>query len=928
MKKSFKTLILLSVSALFLGGCNRLEEPLGGNEAAGEEGGRVTFTMSFDIPGATAPATKSMDGDATLADFKLENIYIAVFTYKNYLKEFVKAVPVDGDGNELLNTDGSYNYAKTDGLYKVQFSLEKTTSPRYVHVLANVPEGIAPPDFDYLDKVLGEKLYTSGLQDGYWKYLEFSGGIQDDASAMAKFNGIKLVRNFAKVSLDAGSSGFTVKGFELYNTPTRGSFLPYQGKEIVGADTNYKFYKDWENGENAKDYSALIANYPGYLIPGATPLYRPSYGAGDFPEDTNPKFMYEHPVSPENPTYIIAKLTKGGETKFYRLDILDNVGNKSAIIRNYIYNITINSITTDGYDTPADAELNPSDYNFTLSEQTDGVDNIYSNGAKMEVEYAEKVFTKAATGVTFKYRYDATANTSTPTYEAGKLSAIDGGSEITHYSWSADDPGTWAGTWEGDGWYGVTYDVADPSAIGGDEIESTFTVTAGTGAKKIVRKVHLISMKPKTLNVTTWEYNSSTHTLDLTFVVPNGLRSSMFPLHFKFQTKDKDTEKQILSPQTPGLVSGYDSNAKIYFLKDYYYTDYQASKTITIQFKAPENVTPVLNLSDVDGYFVPQELGATYATGLAADPIANGSGNTTVFEFTYTNDTPVPITLNLTGLEVVDSSDPSFVCEGGSVSGNVFTPSGKGTKRIGLKSTKDTSNGTVQLETATTMTDPDPITVQRYSTYVTGNLVLNGDLPLKEGSSTTFSFNYSARNMLPVTISAPEVEIWNADGTLPLGDGSYTYTPSVAGIQTFTIKAKTHFADAGSISLSVPHMTNPAALTITRGTTFVIPANALNLTGTDRFNLPVYWRTDKRNNTSGALGLSHYFSSTTNTGNVTIDISRIGTDENTTVYFMYTYTQYILIVPVTRYMFAEATLEQLIEATASSKLTLPFSLHL
>lgn len=913
MKKSFKTLILLSVAALFLGGCNRLEEPLGGNEAAGEEGGYATFTMSFDIPGANVPVTKSMNGDATAADFKLENIYIAVFTYKNYLKEFVKAVPVDGSGNPLLNADGSYNYAKTDDVYKVQFSLEKTTSTRHVHVLANVPEGIVPPDFDYLDKVLGEKLYTSGIQDGYWKYLEFADGIQDDAATMAKFNGIKLVRNFAKVSLDAGTSGFTVKGFELYNTPTRGSFLPYQGKS--GSD--FLFYTDWESTGSAKAYSTLVAAYPGYLIPGATPLYRPSYGAGDFPEDSNPKFMYEHPASPENPTYIIAKLEKGGTTKFYRLDILDNVGNKSAIIRNYSYTVTINSITTAGYDTPAEAELNPSDYNFTLSEETDGADNIYSNGAMMETEYVEKVFTKTVSGVSFKYRYDATANTSTPSYGPGKLSAIVGGNEITP-SWSADE----AGNDLGEGWYGVTYDVADPSSIGADEIESTFTVTAGTGSKKIVRKVHLISMKPKTLNVTTWEYSSTSHTLDLVFTIPNGLRSSMFPLHFKFQAKDKDSEKQILSPQTAGLSTGYDSNAKIYFLKDFYYSDYESSKTVTIQFKAPENVTPVLNLSDTDGYFVPQDLGATYATGLSADPIANGTGNTTVFEFTYTNDTSVPITLVLTDLAV----DPT-VCEGGSLSGNVFTPSGKGTKRIGLKSTTDTGNGTVELDSGT-MTDPDPITVQRYSTYVTGDLVLNGDLPLKEGSTTTFSFNYSARNMLPVTISAPEVEIWNAGGTAKLGDGTYEYTPTAAGIQTFTIKAKTHFADAGSISLSVPHMTNPAALPIKRATTFVIPASALSLTGTSHFKQPVYWRTDKRNNTSGALGLSHYFDSSTNTGNVAIDISRIGTDENTKVYFMYTYTQYILIIPVTRYMFAEATLEELIEATASSKLTLPFSLHL
>lgn len=904
-----RILILLSVAALALVACTQEQMPV--TPVSGEESGeRVTFEVSFAIPD-DSPATKAMANEATIS-----NIYIAVFTARNYLKEFVKAIPLNSSDEPNLDGSGNYVYGKVGGLYKVRFSLEKTTSERHVHVLANVPEALTPPNFDYLDKVLGENLYCADTQDGYWRYIHFAGGIGD--SSASSFDGVKLVRNFVQVSLVADiGSGFTVEGFELYNTPTRGSFLPYKGKSS-GSTPTYYFGTDWGTG-SATAYSTLVANYPGYLIPGSTPLYRPSYGAGDFPTSTASKFMYEHPASEENPTYIIAKLNDGVNSKFYRLDILDDGGHKSALIRNYHYTVTINSIASAGADTPAEAEQTPSDYNYTLSKETEAVDNIYSNGAMMEVEYVEKVFTKATNDVPFSYRYNPDVSGSS--YAPGALSAVTGNGEVTA-DWAVGD----AGSGPSDGWYSTTFDVADPSTMGADELESSFTVSAGTGSTMIVRKVKIISMKPKTLAVSTWAYNSGTKELTLVFTIPNGLRRSMFPLHFKYQTEDQnDATKQVLSPQTEGLESAYDADAHIYFLEDYYYTEYETSKTVTVTFKSPVATVPVLHLSDTDGYFVPQDLGASYATGLAADPIAYGAGNTTTLEFTYTYDTNEAITLTLTGLELTGS------VEGGSLSGNVFTPSGKGTKKIGLRSTSISANGTVTMSAPSITSDPnidDPalFTVKRYNTYVTGAIVQNGDLPLGEGSTTTFSFNYSARDMLPITISAPNVEIWNAAGNALLGDGSYTYTPTATGVQTFTIKAKTHFASAGNVSLSVDNMTNPAALAIKRAHTFVIPTGALSLTSTTEFQEPVYWRTNQRRSTSDVLGLSHYFSSTQNTGNITIDISQLSNpNDDTVLYFMYTYTAYLVIIPITRYMYAHATLKQLIEATAGSPQTLTFS---
>jgi hypothetical protein len=938
--KMNRILVLLSVTALALTDCVKEEisatDPVSGEESTG----RVTFEVGFAIPGG-APSTKAMVNDP--ADIEIKNIYIAVFTYKNYLKEFVKAIPLTSGGQMSIDSEGNYKYEKVGGLYKVRFTLEETTSERHVHVLANVPESLTPPDFDYLDKVLGENLYCADMQDGYWRYVHFAEGTGISSSSYTAFNGLKLVRNYAQVSLVAESGcGYDVVGFELYNVPTRGSFLPYKGKTISGGSTTYSFCDSWQSGSAATSYSDLLALYAGYLIPGSTPLYKPSYGASDFPSSTASKFMYEHPASPENPTYIMAKLHKTSDTanpgsyKFFRLDIVDEDGNKSALIRNYHYTVTIHSISTEGSGSPADAEKTPSDYNFTLSKETEGVDNIYSNGAFMETDYVEKVFAKAASNVPFSYRYNPDISGSS--YQAGTVSDITGSGEVTA-DWGPGTTQGTSGTGPSDGWYSITYDVDDPSTIGGAELESSFTVSAGTGSKNIVRKVKIISMKPKTLDVSAWVYDSSNKTLDLTFTIPGGLRQSMFPLHFKFQIeKDPATGIQLLSPQTAGLTVEYDDDATVIFVDDVYYSDYDpvSGATVTLQFESPVALSkaPVLHITDVNDYFVPQDLGASYAAGLYADPIAKGGLHTTVLEFNYTADTNVPITLGLTGLEI----DPDSTPTGGTLSGNVFTPSGKGAKRIGLRSTSTNINndGEVTMTASVgALPNPDPLTVKRYSQYVTGALVQNGDLPLGEGSTTTLSFNYTARDLLPITISAPNLEIWSADGTVQLGDGSCVYTPTSTGMQTLTLKAKTHFASAGSVSFSVANMTNPAPLAVTRATSFIIPVGALHvvrepvLGSTPDFQAPVYWRTNKRRNTSNTLGLSYYFNSDENTGNITIDISGLSNpDDNTKLYFMYVYTAYIGIIPKDRYMYSQqVTLEQLIEATSSVPYTLTFSLY-
>jgi hypothetical protein len=402
----------------------------------------------------------------------------------------------------------------------------------------------------------------------------------------------------------------------------------------------------------------------------------------------------------------------------------------------------------------------------------------------------------------------------------------------------------------------------------------------------------------------------------------------MFPIDFKFLIKDAGNNLQVWSPQDGGLVpeTHEESNGTvIYFHKNYRFSDYNAGrKTITIHIKTQETgaTSPSVLVTDLDEYFLPLNLGGDFVSSLSARPIAWGTGRTTTFQFVssiYGN----PITLNLTNLTAVSSTTGTLThISGGTYT---YTPTRAGTQSIVLSATTEKSDGTVTLS-YTSYSDAS-ITVNRYDKYVTGNLTQGAVLPLGVGQTTTFSFNYSAYDMFPITISAPDVTLSKpaeTEGTFVDNlDGTYTYTPTENGVKTFTITSKTNFESAGTISLWVESMTNPASLTVQRATSFTIPQGALQLTGTTNFNAPVYWYTGLV--TDRAIDSSNYFNASTNTGAVTIDISYFNIEnDDATVYFHYRYKTG-LIFRRTHYMDATSTLSALLNATASSPVTLAFS---
>lgn len=613
MNSRIVSFIGLILTASVLAGCQQLERQ---DLSGGADGDTVTIEMSFSLPEDATPATKALTDDTP----EIRNLYVAVFGMNHYLNDFVKAVPLTTTGDVATGyvPDG-------DGKYRVRIILSQNSTKRYVHVVANVDEANIP-DFGYENDFM-DQLPSDAEGDAFWQYLEFPSGINN--ATKSAFNNIFLVRNFAKISFQISSAletKYTLKGFQVYNRPSRGVYPVMTG---VSGSGDHLFSKTYAS---SSFHDLMGASYGGYRAPSATllPDSVPASFDDDDPdsdpltwasyesyEDTdndvltaNAKvvYMYENPVGTDaTTTFIIAKLEPVGSTgtyKYFRIDIEDAEKNRLPILRNFFYTITLNDIDAGvtGYSTASEAAVNPFNFNVTTNPVTASVPEIRNGVALMETNYVEKVFVSASGDETFKYRYQADAASHPGVYMAGTVSVAAGAvlPGITILSVNSN---------EGGGWNGVHFSVTDPATLdygGAGSLESVFTIQAGSGKTMIERTVKIISMPKQYLAYTTGgdpTYNSGTKKLSFTLHIPAGLHRSMFPLIFVFQDRD-----QVMSPDGSSLMTGYTtgSSPKVIFKRYLRYANYNSASgtDITVSFKAPVAPTQgIIDITEENGFF-------------------------------------------------------------------------------------------------------------------------------------------------------------------------------------------------------------------------------------------------------------------------------------------------------------------------------------
>lgn len=589
-----KILTILSIALLGAVSCNihPMDEPTNPD-------GTVTLMMKVTFPEVLI-STRAAAG----YDPIIENIYVATFGTEHYLNDYVKAVPCNSDGT--VKADG-YANLKNDTNFYFKVNLAATQTKRYVHIIAN-----GPPTLDYntyeddIMKQLCTDANANGtIQGAYWTYtvfphgtaeLDANGQFQPLQEAEDSLSGLKLIRNFARVSLDVAASvtNFTLTGYKVFNTPEHGSVAVWNTQSVGVVDDENSGYDKyyWK-----LPFDTLWENYDPFMPVGNTSINTTSPVETDRFTDKNDKFIFERPDRSSDRPYIMiqGRFTGDANDTFYRLDFVDRDGNYLPIFRNYEYKITLTSIAKSGSPTPVN--VRPSNANVSSLEETQNLTDLADGTSRIYVEWLDQAYMGAGEQ-TFRYLYlpDATTTTS----QQATLKIVSGaGSAIANNTYEGSTPEATSFTQTGpdpNGWYTVHFKTTAAPTSG--EKTTVFTVTGENDDHQKLYRTVTVHVLP----VQSWGNPSVSSSgsnvgaeVTVTFTLPNGLPSSIFPLEIEFEDNQKnlnplgtDMPAKVGSSIVPGQT-----NTSYQFVKSVSYLEtetgahdgYTDTKTLVCRFK-------------------------------------------------------------------------------------------------------------------------------------------------------------------------------------------------------------------------------------------------------------------------------------------------------------------------------------------------------
>lgn len=563
------------------------------------ENGKVTYIMGLQFPEVLVATRGAMDTDPII-----DNVYVAVFGDKGYLNDYAKAEPCDASGNTVTGFTNIQNGV----LFYYKVSLTASSSQKYVHVIANGPEKL---DFAY-DKDIMPNLTTDAGNGAYWTMFSLPNGtsVKDENGydvvtdeAKAAFSKIKLIRNFAKVTVTNTASNFVLEGYKVFNTPDKGRIVTWK-EDYNSADERLKGYYTPYVGAKDNPLTADVdeSTAPMTFLALQNAGYTPSLANGAAIDPTAPTKSMTYPLTDQfvfervktngaNRPYVLLKGKYNGSSTstYYRLDFTDKDGTYIPIFRNFKYDITITKVPKAGYLEPADAVEHPSNANVSALLTTQSLTDLADGTSRILVQYLDQTFMDAQ-DVKFQYLYlrDATQAISQTSVTPAtfkiltntELAEIGKPENTTVPAFTvestADD---WGTTWNSeDKWQEVTLKIA---AADNTEKRTTFRLTGQTAqGDKLFRDVTIHVLAKQNFNTAASDVTTSgsaiTSTVTYNLRLADNLPSSVFPLEIAFEDSQKRLNPQGTDmPARVGqsIVTGK-SDRSYQFVKSISYAEY------------------------------------------------------------------------------------------------------------------------------------------------------------------------------------------------------------------------------------------------------------------------------------------------------------------------------------------------------------------
>lgn len=291
----------------------------------------------------------------------------------------MRVLVFDENGFFIANQVATVNsFEGNQGTYTV--NLPKSDADVSLHfVLGDVTFGTYSPAANEVS-IFSNLTVKDGV-DAYWGHLTVKDGITKNT----KLETVKLVRNFAKISVTKGegrNEDFTLLGYALVNETNEGTVAPYTGSGFAtfegldGADDVYATFRE-NNGR-----------YPGVTC-GEIDESAPE--ADEF--TLEPKYVYERNQDDSDaPVYILVKADFNGATCYYKLDIVSSdattgVTSYLNLYRNFAYRVIIGNVESKGYDSIEEAMNAAASNNISASVEVSEVNRIEDNvGRELSVD--------------------------------------------------------------------------------------------------------------------------------------------------------------------------------------------------------------------------------------------------------------------------------------------------------------------------------------------------------------------------------------------------------------------------------------------------------------------------------------------------------------------------------------------------------------
>ena len=530
--------------------------------------GTTLLNFSVQVP-------DMQEATRTMASQEITKLDLVVFDEQGYFVEVAQAKVND-------NASWSDKVTPADPTKEQAYSVEllQSAAPRIIHFIANSP--VAVDSYSYgSERELINALETSGSDDAYWQRKELSSILGDAVTADNKviategselataLNKIPLVRNFAKVTVndEAVKSVFTEVKIAVFNAPQRGKVAPY--------NTNAG---EWAAYSDATTYAKLTeAGYYGYEAANLGGQDN-DFANTDF---ADVQYLYEYNMDGKNitagtkyPFVIIEGKYLNNNTSYYKVDLVDADGDYYNILRNFNYNIIINTVSGDGYSSADAAAAAAASNNISASIDTRNLLNISDGVSRLYVEYTTKYIT-STDDVTLKYKFVP---------NIGSPDTVDNDYVLTGTP-TTDNPVDLTEFVAGD--VINSFEVADSDVDGWRTITIKPKNTTGT-------KQQAVTLSASTLSRTVTYYSVSAYQLAIdcpaevpasvgasmtaTLTIPEYLPEAIFPLEFVI-VSDKlsispDATKENMPVKTNLKADGTEGGQYFGFVKTLEYDDY------------------------------------------------------------------------------------------------------------------------------------------------------------------------------------------------------------------------------------------------------------------------------------------------------------------------------------------------------------------